>query len=51
MCGLTQFEAQTFDFYNFLFNKLIIKKYGSAMDEDLNPKVEVRSSSPCSCNL
>jgi hypothetical protein len=21
------------------------------MDEDLNPKVEVKGSSPCSCNL
>ncbi len=40
-----------FYFYNFVFNKLNIKKCGSVMDGDLNPKVEVRGSSPCSCNL
>ncbi len=28
-----------------------IKKYCSAMDEDLNPKVNVRDSSLHSCNL
>jgi len=51
MCGLIQFDTKKFDCYNFLFNRLNIKKYGSAMDEDLNPKVEVRGSSPCFYNV
>ncbi len=40
-----------FYFYNFVFDRFNIKKCGSAMDEDLNPKVEVKGSSPCPCNL
>jgi len=34
-----------------MFNKLNIKKCGSAMDEDLKPKANMRGSSICSCNL
>jgi hypothetical protein len=34
-----------------MFNRLSIKKCDSAMDEDLNPKMEVTSSNPCSYNL
>jgi hypothetical protein len=49
--GLIEFEAKSFDLYNFMFNGFNIKKIGNAMDEDLNPKVEVKGSSPCSCNL
>jgi hypothetical protein len=30
---------------------LVLKKFGNAMDEDLNPKVEVKGSSFYSCNL
>jgi len=51
MCGLIQFDTKKFDPYNFLFNRLNIKIYGSAMDEDLNPKVEVRGSSLCFYNV
>jgi hypothetical protein len=38
MGGLIKFEAKKFDLYNFLFNRLIIKKCCNAMDDDLNPK-------------
>jgi hypothetical protein len=31
-----------FEFYNFVLNIISIKKCGSAMDEDLNPKVKKR---------
>jgi hypothetical protein len=34
-----------------MFNRLNIKECGYAMDEDLNPKMEVKGSSPCFCNL
>jgi hypothetical protein len=34
-----------------MFNRLSIIKCDSAMDEDLNPKMEVRGSNPCSYNL
>jgi len=35
----------------FIANQKTIKKSISTMDEDLNPKVKMRGSSPCSCNL
>ncbi len=34
-----------------MLNIISIKKCGSAMDEDQNPKVKVRGSSPHSYNL
>jgi hypothetical protein len=34
-----------------MFNKISLKKFGSVMDENLNPKMEVRGSSPCFYNL
>jgi hypothetical protein len=30
---------------------LVLIFFGNVMDEDLNPKVEVKGLSPCSCNL
>jgi hypothetical protein len=42
MGGLIQFEAKIIWFLYFLFTRLSIKKCGSAMDEDLNPKLEVK---------
>jgi len=49
--GLIKFEAKNFDLYNFMSNGFIIKFFGNAMDEDLNPKMEVKGSSLWSCNL
>jgi hypothetical protein len=40
-----------FEFYNFVLNIIIIKKCGSAMDEDLNLKMKVKCSNIHSCNL
>jgi hypothetical protein len=34
-----------------VLNVINIRKCGSAMDEDLDPKVKVKGSSPHSCNL
>jgi len=34
-----------------MFNKCNIKKCGSTIDEDLNPKVKEKGSSPYSYNL
>jgi hypothetical protein len=51
LSGLIEFEAKKFDLYNFMFNGFNINFFGNAMDENLNPKVEVKGSSPCSCRL
>ncbi len=40
-----------FEFYNFVLNIINIKKCGSAMEEDLKPKMKVKGSIPHSCNL
>ncbi len=49
--GLIKFEVKNFDLYNFMFNGFSINFFGNVMDENLNPKVEVKGSSPRSCNL
>ncbi len=46
-----KFKVKHFEFYNFVLNIISIKKRGSAMDVDLNPKVKVKGSCPHSCNL
>jgi hypothetical protein len=49
--GLIEFDVKIFDFYNFMFNGFSTNVFGNGKDENLNPKVEVKGSSPCSCNL
>ncbi len=34
-------KVKIFELYNFVLNIISIKKCGSAMDENLNPKVKV----------
>jgi hypothetical protein len=34
-----------------MLNIINVKECGSAMDEDLNPKLKVKGSTPYSCNL
>jgi hypothetical protein len=49
--GLFEFEAKQNDFYNLCLIDLVLKKWGSVMDENMNFKMEVRGSNPCFCNL
>jgi hypothetical protein len=44
-------KLKLFERYNFVLNIINIKKCGSAMEENLKPKMKVKGSNLHSCNL